>query len=115
MKKSKEQLRKIRDDLNNMTNIKTHPRILKNRIFSLEFLNLLKSTFNNSYIDNSVNAFSEITFYLKRIERLSQKETVLCIIEYELFRLRWNEKFSEDEFKKRVQEIISFLREALKK
>ncbi len=114
MKKLKASLEQVQRDMIHLTSFKTHPKILTARIFSLSFLNLITSIYRSAAWDNSDAVFQTITFYMQRIEKLSQKNIALRIIEHNLNSLRHNEKLSKFDFEKKIKDIIKYLRDSLK-
>jgi len=97
-----------------MAKISTNSKILTARIFSLSFLNLLTLMYRNALGDNSSLVFYTITFYLQRVENLSQKNIALKIIECDLHMYRRNEELGEHDFESKIKEVMKYLRDSLK-
>lgn len=111
---NKDLIEKERYRMIHMTKISTHSKILTTRIFSLSFLNLLTLMYRNALGDNSSSVFYAITFYLQRVEKLSQKNIALKIIEIDLRMYRRNEELGEHAFESKIKEIMKYLRDSLK-
>lgn len=109
---------RIKEEIQRMihkTSIKTHPKILNACYYSLKLHMLLEQLFfQNVYYGDPYRGFGTIQFYLMRVEKLSEKNIALRIIEREFKSFSYNSDLSKVEARNKIQEVMKHLREALK-